>query len=241
MSPAPGIRRAGHLPLAAWRFLRRFETRALVIFIAAATALWTFFEVADEVEEGETHALDQQIILFLREPGDLNDPIGPRSLEEAVRDITALGGTTLVVVATVVGLLLFLFHGRRKHALVLAGTVVLAWLSSDAMKAFYGRPRPELVPHGSYVYSASFPSGHSALAAATYLTLAILISSLEPKRRTKALVYGLALVFVFTVGLSRVYLGVHWPSDVVGGWCLGAVWALIAWIVLRRIGGRARG
>jgi undecaprenyl-diphosphatase len=140
-----------------------------------------------------------------------------------------------------VGLLLFLFHGRRRHALVLAGAVLLSWLSSDAMKALYGRARPDLVPHGSYVYSASFPSGHSTLSATTYLTLAILISSLEPKRRTKGLVYGLALAFVFTVGLSRIYLGVHWPSDVLGGWCLGAVWALLGWVVLRRIGGRTRG
>jgi undecaprenyl-diphosphatase len=224
-----------------WRLLRRFETRVLVYSIAAAAALWSFFGIADEVAEGETHALDQRLILMFREGGDLNNPVGTRSFEEAMRDITALGGFTLVTLATVVGVLAFLFHGRRRHALVLGGAVLLAWISSEALKTLYSRPRPDLVPHGSYVYSASFPSGHSTLSAATYLTLAMLISSLEPKRRTKALVYGLAFGFLFTVGLSRVYLGVHWPSDVLAGWCLGAVWALIAWIVLRRIGGRVRG
>jgi undecaprenyl-diphosphatase len=226
---------------AAWRLLRRFETRVLVFSIAAASALWGFFKIAGEVAEGDTRALDERFVLLFREPGNLSDPIGSRSFEEAVRDITALGGFTLVTLATVVGVLAFLFHGRRRHALVLAGAVLLAFLSSEVMKAFYSRPRPDLVPHGSYVYSASFPSGHSTLSAATYLTLAMLISSLEPKRRTKALVYGVALAFLFTVGLSRVYLGVHWPSDVLAGWCLGAVWALVAWIVLRRIGGRTRG
>jgi undecaprenyl-diphosphatase len=126
-------------------------------------------------------------------------------------------------------------HGRRRHALVLAGTVLLTEISSDLAKGFYARPRPDLVPHGSYVYSASFPSGHSALSAATFLTLAVLIASLEPNRGTKAMVFALAVALIIAVGFSRIYLGVHWPSDVLAGWCLGAAWALGAWIVLRRI------
>lgn len=226
---------------ALWRFLRRFETRVLLIFMAAMGALWAFFSIAEEVDEGETRAFDERLILVFRDPGDLNDPVGSRSFEEAVRDITALGGFTFVTLATVVGVLLFLFHGRTRHALVLLGAVLLAVVSSETMKAIYGRPRPDLVPHGSYVYSGSFPSGHSTLSAATFLTLAVLVSSLEPRRRTKALVYALALALLATVGFSRVYLGVHWPSDVIAGWSLGAAWAFVAWVVLRLIGGRTRG
>jgi undecaprenyl-diphosphatase len=94
------------------------------------------------------------------------------------------------------------------------------------------------VPHGSYVYSASFPSGHSTLSAATFLTLAMLIASLEPNRGTKIMVFVLALLLVLSIGFSRVYLGVHWPSDVLAGWCLGAAWALAAWTVLLRSPGR---
>lgn len=224
-----------------WRFLRRFETRALLLFIGAVGALWAFFTIADEVDEGETRALDERLMLLFRTPGDLNDPVGPRTFEEAVRDVTALGGFTVITLVTVVAVLAFLFHRRVRHAAVLAGAVVLAVISSEAMKAIYARPRPELVTHGSYVYSASFPSGHSTLSATTFLTLAILIASLEGRRRTKALVWTLALALLGAVGLSRVYLGVHWPSDVLAGWCLGAVWALGAWIVLRWIGGRVRG
>lgn len=235
------VRQTRAVLAALWRFARRFETRALLIFMAAMGALWAFFSIAEEVSEGETRAVDERLVLLFRNPADLNDPIGPRTFEEAVRDVTALGGFTVVTMATLVGVVAFLIHGRGRHALVLAGTVLLALISSEGMKAIYGRPRPDLVPHGSIVYSASFPSGHSTLSAATFLTLAVLVSSLEAHRQAKALVYALALTILAAVGLSRVYLGVHWPSDVLAGWCLGSAWAFLAWVVLRWIGGRTRG
>jgi undecaprenyl-diphosphatase len=193
------------------------------------------------VAEGETHTIDEEVILLFRNPSDFSDPIGPRTVEEAMRDVTALGGTTVIVLVTLVGILAFGFHNKWRHAAVLAGAVIAGWITSDLLKAIYSRPRPDLVAHGSYVYSASFPSGHSTLSATVYLTLAILIASLEPKRRTKALVWGLALALLFTVGLSRVYLGVHWPTDVLGGWCLGAALAFVAWLVLRWIGAPQKG
>jgi undecaprenyl-diphosphatase len=215
--------------------LRRIESRALLLVIGLTGVLWAFFNVASEVVEGDTAALDRRILLALRNPAHPSDPIGTRSFEEAMRDVTALGGFTVVTLVTVVAVAAFLIHGRRRHALVLAGTVILAELSSDVAKTFYARPRPDLVPHGSYVYSASFPSGHSTLAAATFLTLAVLIAALEPNRATKVMVFALAIALVLAIGVSRVYLGVHWPSDVLAGWCLGAAWALGAWTVLRRI------
>ena len=218
--------------------LRRIESRALLLVIAFAGALWAFFNVGSEVGEGDTAALDRHILLALRNPANISDPIGSRSFEESMRDITALGGFTVVTLVTVVGVAAFLLHGRKRHALVLAGTVLLAELSSDVAKTFYARARPDLVPHGSYVYSNSFPSGHSTLSAATYLTLAVLISHLEPSRGTKTMVFVLAAALVIGIGFSRVYLGVHWPSDVLAGWSLGAAWALAAWTVLRQIAKR---
>jgi undecaprenyl-diphosphatase len=216
--------------------LRRIESRALILVIAAAGALWGFFNVASEVGEGETLALDRHILLALRNPADLSDPIGSRSFEEAMRDVTALGGVTVVTLVTLVGVLAFLFHGRRRHGLIFAVTVVLADISSEALKVFYNRPRPDLVPHGSYVYSASFPSGHSTLSAAMYLTLAMLVASLEPHRGSKVMVYVLAAALILAIGFSRVYLGVHWPSDVLAGWALGGAWALAAWLALLKFG-----
>ncbi|MGH6964818.1 MAG: phosphatase PAP2 family protein [Phenylobacterium sp.] len=221
--------------------LRRIESRALVLVIGLSGALWGFFNVASEVNEGDTAALDRQILLALRNPANPSDPIGSRSFEEAMRDVTGLGGFTVVTLVTVVAVLAFLMHGRRRHAFVLAGTVLLAELSSDIAKTFYNRPRPDLVPHGSYVYSASFPSGHSTMAAATYLTLAVLVASLEPNRATKAMVFVLALALIVAIGFSRVYLGVHWPSDVLAGWSLGAAWALAGWSVLRRMNRKPMG
>jgi undecaprenyl-diphosphatase len=206
--------------------LRRIESRALILVIGAAGALWAFFKLAGEMGEGETQAFDR------RNPANSADPIGSRSVQEAMRDVTALGGVTVVTLVTVVGVAAFLMHKRPRHAFILAMTVLLANLSSEVMKGLYGRPRPDLAPHGSYVYSASFPSGHSTLSAAMFLTLAMLIASLEPNRATKVLVYVLAMTLVLAIGFSRVYLAVHWPSDVLAGWCLGAAWALAGWLAL---------
>lgn len=224
-----------------WRLVRRFEAQVLIALVLATGAVLSFLEIGDDVTEGDTHGIDRRIVLLFRNPQDLNDPIGSRNIEEAVRDVTALGGTTIVTMVTILGILAFAFHRRYRHAAVMAGAVLLAWLSSDITKMLFDRPRPDLVPHGAYVYSGSFPSGHSTLATATYLTLAMLVASLEPRRRTKALAYGLAGIVLVGVGLSRVYLGVHWPSDVLAGWCLGSAWALVAWVALRLVGGRTRG
>jgi len=224
-----------------WQFVKRFEARVLIGLVLAAGSLWAFLNIAGEMSEGETQTLDSRIVLMLREPGDLNNPIGSKNVEEAVRDITALGGTTLVIVVTLVSVLAFLFHKKRLHALVMAGVVLAAWGSSQATKALYGRPRPDLVPHEAYVYSASFPSGHSTMSTAAFLTLAMLVASLEPRRRSKALAYAVAAAFVVGVGFSRVYLGVHWPTDVLAGWCLGATWALAGWIALKALHAPTRG
>lgn len=215
--------------------LRRLELRLLLLLGGIAAAIWAFLSIGGEMAEGDTMAFDQQMLLGLRAPGDPTDPIGPPALEEAMRDITALGGFTVLSLVTVVATLAFALHRRWTHAAVMAGTAFLAQACSALLKSLYGRPRPDLVPHGVEVYSGSFPSGHSMLSAATYLTLAALIASLEVRRRSKALVFVLAILFMTAVGFSRVYMGVHWPSDVLAGWCAGAAWALAAWVVLMHL------
>lgn len=220
---------------------RRPETKYLLLLVAALGAPWMFLSIADEVHEGETDAIDRRLLLALRTPGHPSDPIGPRWMEESIRDITALGGFTLLTITVIVAALLLVFHDRRREAAVFTLTVIAAQISSQVLKAFYDRPRPDLVTHGSHVYSQSFPSGHSVMAAATFFTLATVLASVEAKKRTKALIYGLAAVFVIGVGISRVYLGVHWPTDVLGGWALGASWALLAWIILAWLKVRPQG
>lgn len=208
----------------------------LITIAVAAIAAWGFIEILEEVLEGETRAIDEALILAFRVPGDPTDPIGPPWLEEAVRDITALGSTPILVVAVLaVAGFLMLAKAWRPAIFTLAasgGGLIL----SSLLKEVIDRPRPDLVPHGNIIFTASFPSGHSMLSAVVYLTLAALVTRLIERKRLKGYVLAVAIILTLAVGVSRVYLGVHWPSDVLAGWAAGASWALGCWLVARWIG-----
>lgn len=208
----------------------RVERGTLVALILAAAALYAFAALADAVSDQGTRAFDERFLLALRVPGNPADPIGPKWVEEVMRDITALGSTAVLalMVAAVSGFLLL--TGKRRSALAMLISVVGGVIISQTAKLAYGRPRPELVPHGAEVYSASFPSGHSMMAAVVYLTLGALLARTQAEPRVKAYILGSAVLLALLVGVSRVYLGVHWPTDVLAGWALGAVWALLSWL-----------
>lgn len=217
------------------RLMRYLESRALLLFCAGAAGLWLFLHVGGEMREGETLALDRRILLALRRPGDIAHPIGSQSFAEAMRDISALGGVTVIALVTIVATLVFLFHRKWVQAAVFLGATLTAELAAQVLKTVYDRPRPDLAPHGAYVHSASFPSGHTMTSATVYLMLAVLISTLEPRRPTKVLAFVVAIVLMACIGASRVYLAVHWPSDVLAGWAGGSGVALIAWSALLRL------
>jgi undecaprenyl-diphosphatase len=205
------------------------EFAVLATLALAAAAVWVFAELADDVLEGETHAFDEWVLLALRSAGDRSDPLGPSWLEELMRDITALGSTGILTFVTlaVAG---FLALDRKSHAaLFLMVAVGGGMLLSTGLKMGFDRPRPDLVPHGAIVYTASFPSGHSMLAAVVYLTLGALLARVQPRRVLKLYLLGLAILLTVAVGMSRIYLGVHWPTDVLAGWTVGAAWALFCW------------
>ena len=210
----------------------RIERVTLLSVIAAAAALFAFAKLADAVGEGGTRAFDERVLLALRTPGNLADPIGPKWVEEMMRDFTALGGTgVLILVVLAVGG--FLVMTRKDYA---ALTVLIAVTSgvllSQTMKWAYARPRPELVPHGAEVYTASFPSGHSMMSAIVYLTLGALLARTQSGQGAKVYILAVAVMLTVLVGVSRVYLGVHWPTDVLAGWALGGVWALACWMAM---------
>lgn len=198
-----------------------------------AVAIWAFIEVADEVVEGESHATDSKLLLALRNADDLSDPIGPLWVEEMGRDFTALGGVGVLTLLTfsVAGYLWLV--GKVRAMLLVLGAIGSGLLASTLLKHEFDRTRPDLVSHDSLVYTASFPSGHSMMAAITYLTLAALLARVLPNRATKVYFLVLAVIVTVGVGVSRVYLGVHWPSDVLAGWAVGASWALLFWLIAR--------
>ncbi|QKT04875.1 phosphatase PAP2 family protein [Ectothiorhodospiraceae bacterium 2226] len=203
----------------------------LLSLLILAGGAWGFIELADEVLEGATQSVDERILLAMRTPGDPATPIGPPWLAELGRDVTALGGvavlTTMVLISAGYLLLAAKYRSAVFMVLAVAGGLVL----SSLLKLAIDRPRPELVSHESLVYTASFPSGHAMMAAVTYLTLAVMLARVQPRRRLKAYLLLVALLITVAVGLSRIYVGVHWPSDVLAGWTAGAAWAALCWLV----------
>ena len=201
-----------------------------LMLAAIAVNTWIFIEVAEEVVEGETQAFDELVLKALRDPQDLSAPAGPEFLAKVARDITALGSIAvlLIVTFTVVGYLLFARQWNWAGVVATAsiGGMLLTWLLKD----LFERARPDVVPHLDVVTSYSFPSGHSMISAVVYLTLGAMMARLARRRRIKLYCLAVALLLAFLVGLSRVYVGVHYPTDVVAGWSAGMTWAGICWL-----------
>lgn len=211
----------------------------LIAFVLIAGATWAFTELADSVLEGDTATLDERLLLAMREPGDATDPLGPGWFEETARDITGLGGIGILTLTTlfIAG---FLILQRKRHtAIYLLLAIGSGVLLSTLLKIVFARPRPDLVPHAMSVYTNSFPSGHSMMSAVTFLTIGAILAGTQPGLRLKAYLLGVAALLTLLIGLSRVYLGVHWPTDVLAGWTAGAAWALLCWVVAEQL--RSRG
>jgi undecaprenyl-diphosphatase len=213
----------------AW--LGSHELAVLLAFVGIAAGAWIFSYIASEVIKGDWQAFDRNLLLAMRRP-DLS-PLGPPSLQESARDITALGGITALSLVTIFTTGFLLLDGRWRMALFVCGSVMGGLLLSNLLKMLFHRARPDLVPFGSYVSTASFPSGHSMLSAATYLTLGALLARSHRRKRVKAFLLLFAGLISFLVGVSRVYLGVHWPTDVLAGWTAGASWAILCWLIAR--------
>ncbi|TDH59716.1 phosphatase PAP2 family protein [Dankookia rubra] len=215
-SPAPAARR---------------ELLPIVLLGGAAGTTWAFLGLAGEIAEGDTRAFDERFLLALRDPADPSNPLGPPWLEETARDFTALGSNGVLAFFVLATILVLVLGRRRAEAATLAASAFGAVLIESLLKHWYSRPRPELVPPAARVFTSSFPSGHATMAAAVLLTVGVLLARTQHDWRQKTLIASLAASLVLLVGTSRVYLGVHWPTDVVAGWALGAGWAAVCWAV----------
>jgi undecaprenyl-diphosphatase len=230
---------ARRLTLGGRRWLARQEATVLLAVLGLLIGLFGFVKIAEELAEGELGAFDEWLLRLLRVADQPHTPIGPEWLLGVAKDITVLGGRTilLAIVGGAVGYLAL----ERKHGrmwLVVAAAAGGGILSTT-MKEIFARGRPDAVPHLVAVGSPSFPSGHAMLAAVIYLTLGALLARFATRRRTKVYLLTVAALLTFLVGASRVYLGVHHPTDVFAGWCAGVVWALVCWLVARYL--QARG
>jgi undecaprenyl-diphosphatase len=230
-----GIRRATAV---SWRWLANREVAVLVAALGIVLGLLGFSKIAAEMLEGDLRDFDEWLLRLLRRPDNPHIPIGPLWLMEAALDITALGGRTLLllVILSAAG---YLALDRRYGAMwFVTAAAAGGGLLSTAMKLLFDRDRPDIVPHLVTVVSPSFPSGHSMLAAVIYLTLGALLARFAARRRTKVYALTIAILVTVLVGSSRVYLGVHYPTDVLAGWCAGLVWALGCWLVAKYLQSR---
>lgn len=221
--------------------LGAIELETAAAFASIGAAAWLFWAVAEQVTEGDAHEIDRMILLALREAGMSDNPVGPAWFEYAVSDITALGGYAVLTLLVGLSAIYLILQKHWGSALVVAASVISGTLLVSVFKAVFDRARPEVVDHLTHATSSSFPSGHASAATLTYLTLGLMIASAQDRRRTRAFVVVSALSIALLVGFSRVYLGVHWPSDVVAGWSFGAAWAIAWWLAARFIVRRRAG
>lgn len=216
-----------------YAWLRSHEPIVYLVALLIAACAWGFIKLADEALEGETAAFDEAVVRGLRNPDDLSRPIGPEMLAEIARDVTALGGIGPLAFFSIVAAGYLFFDRKLRMALFLAAATGGSVVASLILKNLFDRPRPSVVPHLTEVYTSSFPSGHSMLSAAIYLTLGSLLAASIPRITLKIYVLAVAMILSLAVGISRVYLGVHYPTDVLAGWMAGMIWALLCWFFAR--------
>jgi len=212
-------------------FFRAWELRAWAALVLATAGIWGGLALSEAVAEGETGRWDRWLLKLGRQPDDLGVLRGPGWLPEVVRDITALGSVVVLMMSTA-GVVGFLWlSGKRRTAAFLAIAIIGGAIMASGLKLAFDRTRPDVVPHLAHVSSASFPSGHSMMSAVTYLTLGGMVMAVVEGRILKMYVLGLAVALSILVGVSRVLLGVHYPSDVLAGWTIGLAWSETCWLV----------
>ena len=217
-------------------FIIRHVKSQPMFFVAIVVCffIFSFFgELVDDVLEGDSHVHDERILMWFRDADNIKSPIGPPWLEEMMRDFTALGGIGILSIVSVASIIYLIVIEHKRRALYLFSVVCTGTVLANVMKIGFDRPRPDLVPHDSITYMSGFPSGHSFMATVVYLTLGAILAEAAPRKSLKFFMIGLAIFVSLLVGISRVYLGVHWPSDVLAGWLIGTGWALLFWIIAR--------
>lgn len=208
--------------------LARTELAALAALTVAVVSLLAFMDLAEDVTEQENHAFDQAVLDWMQPvPGT---PRGPWWLREAAADLTSLGGLSVLGLFALIAFAFLFLQRKRLSAVLLAAGLAGGVAFSEGLKALFGRARPPSDYQAVDTLNASFPSGHALLSAVFYLSVGVMLTRAVPGRRSKAFILGVGMALTAIVGLTRVYLGAHWASDVLAGWCVGAAWAMALWL-----------
>lgn len=212
----------------------------LLFVLIAVIVTWGFIKLASKVGEGETLGFDRAILTALRNADDPQRLRGPFWFGGAVRDVTALGGETILTLVTVLVCGYLAMAGRGDLSRYAALSVVTGAIVMYALKAVFARQRPDLVPHIlTDVSSGSFPSGHAMLSAVVYLTLGGMLAEAAQHRRLQVYAMTAAILLTLAIGSTRVFLGVHYPTDVLAGWTVGFLWAFGCRTAVRLLESRA--
>jgi undecaprenyl-diphosphatase len=203
----------------------RTEIAALAALFVVAGGVLTFVELADDMTEADGIAFDSHILALMRPyADDPGRPWGPWWLKEAAADLTSLGGISVLGLFALIVIVFLLSQRKWLSSLLLvvglAGGVAL----SEGLKAVFERARPPAAMQAVETINASFPSGHALLSTVFYLTVAVMLTRAFPRERFKVFVLGVGILMALLVGLTRIYLGAHWATDVFGGWILGGTW-----------------
>jgi undecaprenyl-diphosphatase len=211
------------------------EFSVLLALLVMAGSMYGFVTLAGDVFEGQTRSFDEWALRSLRRADDPAVLIGPVWVTEAIRGVTSLGGVAFLVGVNVAVAAAFVARRRYAATAFLLAAVLSGLIVSLTLKAWFDRPRPQIVPYLCAVGGSSFPSGHSMMSAVVYLTLGAVLAARAARRRYKLLLLISALLLTGLVGCSRVFLGVHYPSDVLAGWTAGLVWASLCWLLAHRL------
>ncbi len=207
----------------------RMEPSALGALMVVILGVLAFVKLADDMAETDGRAFDQAVLVWMQPVA--GQPRGPWWLHEAALDITSLGGIAVLSLFAVATVGFLLIQKKRLSALLLALGLLGGVALSEGLKALFERERPPVAYQAVETLNASFPSGHALMSTVFYLSVAVMLARAFPTKRLKAYVLGVGMTLAGLVGLTRVYLGAHWATDVLAGWCVGAAWAMALWLV----------
>jgi len=209
------------------------ELTVLTGMLIVTGGVWIYVALSTAVMGGTLDHFDESVVRSMRQPDDAMQPRGPDWFNEMARDITAMGGYTILLII-ILGVSGFLWLNKKYYAMwFLIAATITGYLFMMSLKVIMDRPRPDFVSQLSHTHSASFPSGHSMMAAIVYLTCGALLTRMSEKRRIKFYFLAVPMLITLLVGMSRVYMGVHFPTDVLAGWTAGLVWATACWLMAR--------